>query len=180
MLKFSEELGVNIPDKYNYEKRIMSKSLFLILGVFAFTAFGPVAANAQARRKSVPAAEVNGTFRHSFTGKYRGSSSEVRIWAQGGGKLHIAMDLIYPYTMQNGELMANVGELDGKASITGDTAVYESAEFGTCKITIKFVRPGMIKVAEEETGGGCGFGHNVTADGTYVKISSKKPKFGEN
>ena len=158
----------------------MSKSLFLTLSVFAVTAFCSVAVNAQTSRKSVPAAEVNGTFRHSFTGKYRGSSSEVRIWAQGGGKLHIAMDLIYPYTMQNGELMANVGELDGKASITGDTAVYESAEFGTCKITIKFVRPGMIKVAEEETGGGCGFGHNVTADGTYVKISSKKPKFGEN
>lgn len=154
----------------------MSKSLFLILGVFAFAAFGPVGANAQASRKSVPAAEVNGTFRHSFTGKYRGSSSEVKIWVQGGGKLHIGMDLIYPYTMQNGELMANMGELDGKASITGDTAVYEAAEFGTCKITIKFVRPGTIKVSEGESGG-CGFGHNVTADGTYVKISSKKPKF---
>ena len=180
MLKFSEELGVNIPDKNNYEKRIMSKSLFLILGVFAFTAFGPVAGEAQTSRKSVPAAEVNGTFRHSFTGKYKGSSSEIKIWALGGGKLHIGMDLIYPYTMQNGELMANVGELDGKASITGDTAVYESAETGTCKITIKFVRPGTIKVSEEESGGGCGFGHNVTADGSYVKVSSKKPKFGEN
>ena len=158
----------------------MSKSLFLILGVFAIAAFGIVDTNAQTGRKSVPAAEVNGTFRHSFTGKYKGSSSEIKIWAQGGGKLHVGMDLIYPYTMQNGDLMANVGQLAGKASINRDTAVYESAEFGTCKITIKFVRPGTIKVSEEESGGGCGFGHNVTAAGTYVKVSSRKPKFGEN
>ena len=155
----------------------MSKSLFLILGVFAIMVFGAAGANAQTSRASVPAAEVNGTFRHSFTGKYKGSSSEIKIWALGGGKLHIGMDLIYPYTMQNGELMANMGQLDGKASIDGDTAIYESTESGQCKITFKFVKPGTIKVSEEESGGGCGFGHNVTADGTYVKISSKRPKF---
>ncbi len=156
----------------------MSKSLFLILGVFAVTAFWSVAANAQTGRKSVPATEVNGTFRHSFTGKYKGSSSEIKIYALGGGKLHIGMDLIYPYTMQNGELMANTGELDGKAAITGDVAVYESEEQGKCRITIKFVRPGTIKVTQDGEDFSCGFGHNVSSDGTYTKISSKKPNFG--
>lgn len=155
----------------------MSKLLFLILTVFAVTAFCSVAANAQVGRKSVSAAEVNGTFRHSFGGKYKGSSSEIKVFALGGGKLHIGMDLIYPYTMQNGELMANIGELDGKATITGDTAVYESEEQGKCRITIKFVKPGTIKVSQDGEDFSCGFGHNVSSDGTYVKVSSKKPKF---
>ena len=138
-----------------------------------FSAF----ASAQTSRKSVPAVEVNGTFRHSFTGKYKGSSSEIKIWALGGGKLHIAMDLIYPYTMKNGGLMANTGELDGKAAVDGDTAIYESSEIGKCKITIKFVKPGTIKVTQDGQDFDCGFGHHVSSDGTYVKVSSKKPKF---
>ena len=155
----------------------MSKSLFLILGLLTFTVFCPLGADAQTGRKSVSGAEVNGTFRHSFAGKYKGSASEIKIWALGGGKLHIAMDLIYPYTLPNGELMANTGELDGKASITGDTAVYESEETGKCRITIKFVKPGTIKVSQDGEDFSCGFGHNVSSDGTYVKVSSKKPKF---
>ena len=132
---------------------------------------------AQRSRASVPASEVNGTFRHSFAGKFKGSSSEIKILALGGGKLHIAMELIYPYTMANGELMANTGELDGQAKIEGDTAIYTSAEFGKCTITIKFVAPGTIKVSQEGTDSGCGFGFNVSSDGTYKKVSSKKPKF---
>jgi hypothetical protein len=112
-----------------------------------------------------------------FKGKYRGSSNEIKILAKGGGKLHIAMSLLYPYTTPQGELSANMGELDSEVSIVGDTAVYESKEFGKCKITIKFVRPGSIKVSQESSDSDCGFGHNVTADGTYTKSSSRKPKF---
>jgi hypothetical protein len=32
-------------------------------------------------------------------------------------------------------------------------------------------------IVEQE--GECGFGQNVTANGTYKKVSSEKPKFGE-
>jgi len=155
----------------------MSKPIFLILCVTAFTAFAGVGLHAQTSRKSVTAAEVNGTFRMNFTGRYKGNSNEIRILALGGGKLHIAMDLTYPYTMQNGELMANLGTLDDNASITGDTAVYESSESGKCRITIKFVKPGTLKVSQDGEDFACGFGHNVSSDGTYLKISSKKPKF---
>lgn len=128
-------------------------------------------------RASVPAAEVNGTFRKSFTGKYKNSSSEIRIFAIGGGKLQVALDLIYPYTMRNGEFMANTGQLTGYGSISGDTAIYDMGEYTGCTITIKFVRPGIIKVSQEGTDADCGFGHNVTSDGIYKKVSSKKPKF---
>lgn len=133
-------------------------------------------AAAQTGRKSVPASEVNGTFRMNFTGKFKGSSNEIRIWALGHNKLKIGMDLIYPYVVGK-ELSANIGELDGEATITGDTAVYTSKEFGACEITIKFLRPGTIKVTQNGADFDCGFGHNVAADGTYHKISSKKPKF---
>lgn len=136
------------------------------------------AVRAQASRASVSAAEVNGTFSMPFTGKFKGSSNEIKILALGGGKLHIAMELLYPYIVR-GELSANMGELDGTASIEGDTAVYESKEFGPCKITIKFVKLGTIKVDQEGTDADCGFGHNVMATGTYKKISSSKPKFDQ-
>ena len=132
-----------------------------------------VVASAQSARASVSASEVNGTFRMNFTGKFKGSYNEIKILARGGGRLRVAMDLLYPY-MVKGDLLANVGELDGQAVIKGDTAIYASSESGKCTITIKFVRPGTIKVSQE---GDCGFGHNVIADGTYHKVSSAKPKF---
>ena len=133
-------------------------------------------AMAQTGRKSVPASEVNGTFRMNFAGKFKGTSNEIRIWALGHGRLKIAMDLLYPFEVDH-ELSANLGELDGEAVINGDTAVYSSTEFGPCEITIKFLRPGTIKVSQNGTDADCGFGHNVMADGAYRKVSSKKPKF---
>jgi hypothetical protein len=155
----------------------MKRVIFLILGVLVFTAFSLIDARAQTPRKSVPAAEVNGTFRMNFSGRFKGSSNDIKVWALGGGKLHIAMELMYPM-MVRGELSANTGELDGTATIKGNTAVYESSEFGPCKITINFVRPGLIKVFQDGTDSDCGFGHNVMSTGTYHKISSRKPKFG--
>jgi hypothetical protein len=156
----------------------MTKSNFLILAILALIAFGSVAAIAQTGRKSVPAAEVNGTFRYTFTAKkFKGSSSDIKIWALGGGKLKVGFDLIYPHLDGQGNLTANTGTGEGQATITGDTAVYESAEYGQCKITIKFVTPGTIKVDQDGTDANCGFGFNVTASGTYKKVSSKKPKF---
>ena len=123
------------------------------------------------------AAEVTGTFRHDFTGKLRGSSSEIRIVSIGRGKLKVAFDLTYPYMMDDTEMTANTGTADGTAMIEGDTAVYTSNEFGPCRITIRFVKPGQIKVTQEGTDADCGFGHNVMADGVYRKVSGAKPKF---
>jgi hypothetical protein len=74
-------------------------------------------------------------------------------------------------------MSANLGQLEGEADIKGDTAVYSSDEFGPCRITIRFLRPGTIKVTQQSDGAGCGFGHRVTADGTYKKTSNKKPNF---
>jgi hypothetical protein len=136
--------------------------------------FASVAAYPQKSRKSVSAAEVTGTYRMNFTGKYRGNYNEIEIASTGRGKLRIEMELTYPYTA-NREQLANVGSLDGEAVIAGDLATYTSTEYGQCTITIKFVRPGLITV--NQTDSGCGFGFNVEATGTYHKVSSRKPKF---
>ena len=148
--------------------------VFALVSMMLFSTFG----YAQKSRASVSGTEVTGTFKMSFIGKkYKDFSNQLDILALGGGKLKIAFDLVYPYTMQNGEVSVNMGGLSGEASIKGDTAIYASDEFGPCKITIKFVRPGEVKVSQEGSDGTCGFGHNVTSQGTYRKVSSKKPKF---
>lgn len=144
---------------------------------FALVSLSAAAAAAQASRPSVSASEVNGTYKMSFTGKYRKMSNDLKILALGGGKLRIAFDLIYPYTDRAGEISANLGEIEGEATIKGDTAVFASSEFGPCTITIKFVRPGLVKVTQDGSDADCGFGHNVTAGGTYRKVSAAKPKF---
>ncbi|HRI02217.1 MAG TPA: hypothetical protein PLL77_00625 [Pyrinomonadaceae bacterium] len=154
----------------------MRKSIFSMLVVFGITCVFAVAASAQTSRSSVSAAEVNGTFRMNFQGKFRKFSNDVKILDLGGGKIRIALDLVYPYTTRSGEPSVNMGGLDGKAAIEADVAKYTS-EDGKCTITIKFVKAGTIKVTQDGTDGECGFGHNVMAGGTYTKVSSKKPTF---
>jgi hypothetical protein len=131
-----------------------------------------------AQRKAVRGAEVTGTFRSYFRGKFKGSYNEILILALGGNKLKIEMDLVYPYQV-NGEMTANLGSASGEAMIEGDTAVFtpEDAASASCKITLKFSRPGTLIVTTENNID-CGFGHNVSADGTYKKTSGAKPKFG--
>jgi hypothetical protein len=133
-------------------------------------------ASAQRSRKSVSEAEVTGTFKMNFTGKYKKLSNDLDILALGNNKLRIAFELIYPYTVGR-EISVNMGSSNGEATIKGDTAVFKSNEFGPCTITIKFVRPGTVKVTQTGSDSDCGFGHNVFAGGTYKKVSSKRPKF---
>lgn len=148
------------------------KKLFLLLLVLFV-----LASVASAQRASVSGAEVTGTFRYYFKGKFKGSSNEIKILALGKGKLKISMSLVYPFTDPSGQPSANVGEAEGTAEITGDTAIFSPDGAEGCKITINFVKVGQIKITEDGGDSGCGFGHNVTSDGAYTKVSSAKPKF---
>ncbi len=148
----------------------MKKLFILLLLTFTFASV----AFAQTR-KSVSGAEVTGTFRSYYKGKFKGNFNEIKILALGKGKLKISFGLTYPFIDGTGALDANVGEAVGTAEIGGDTALFSSAEDGDlCKIKIKFVKPGQIKVTQD---GACGFGLNVSADGTYQKVSRAKPRF---
>jgi hypothetical protein len=115
----------------------------------------------------VTAAQVNGTW------KLR--DNEFKIWALGQQKLQIEFSGIYEYNSPHGP-MANEGEATGIARIEGDTAIFKPERFEEdCQIELKFSR-GKLLVTQIGSGT-CGFGHNVRADGTYTKVSSKKPKF---
>jgi hypothetical protein len=115
--------------------------------------------------KSVTAAQVNGTWKTKH--------GEFKIWALGQQRLQIAFSGVYEYKTPQGP-SANEGEGSGIATIEGDTAIFkpEGAE-EECRITLQFTG-GKLVVTQTGT---CGFGNNVTAAGTYKRVSTKKPKF---
>jgi hypothetical protein len=143
------------------DRRFFVVLLALLVPVF----FAPTAT---AGERSVTAAEANGTYR-DVEGK-----SEIKILALGHGKLKVQLALVYEYQSGAGPA-ANVGDASGEATIENDTAVFVPEEAGDCKITMTFLANGKLKV--EQKGEECGFGHNVRADGTFRKISNRKPKF---
>jgi hypothetical protein len=115
--------------------------------------------------KSVTAAQVNGT--------WQTKGGEFKIWALGHQRLQVEFSGVYEYKTAQGPT-ANSGEGSGIATIEGDTAIFkpEGAE-EECSITLKFTGDKLVVTQA----GICGFGHNVTAAGTYKKVSGKKPKF---
>lgn len=113
----------------------------------------------------VTAAQVNGTW-ETKTGTFK-------ILALGNQRLKIEFQGFYEYKTEYGP-MANIGEGRGIAFIEGDTAIFKPEDANeTDQITLKFTK-GRLIVTQE---GSCGFGLNVTAAGTYRKVSSQKPKF---
>lgn len=157
--------------------REMSQNLCALLGMSVIIFSIAAESNAQTRRKAVSAAEATGTFRDYFGGKFKGNYNEIKILAIGKGKLKISFGLTYPHLDGTGSLSANVGEAEGTATIQANEAVYENKEFGDCRITIKFVKAGVIRVEQTVADGECGFGFNVSASGDYKKTSGAKPKF---
>lgn len=141
-------------------------SSFVVL-IFSSLAAAEIAAQT---RKSVGGAEVTGTFRDE-------SGSEFKVAALGKGKLRVAFSGVYPYKTANGEMTANTGEAAGAAEIIGDTAIFKPADTEECMITLNFLRGAKLKVVQKGNDSDCGFGHNVSADGTYKKTSGAKPKF---
>jgi hypothetical protein len=113
----------------------------------------------------VTAAQVNGT--------WRSGKNEFKVWALGQQRLQIQFFGTWEHDSAAGRT-ANTGEGTAVVRIEGDTASFkpDGAE-DECKITLKF-SGGKLVVTQEGT---CGFGFNVRADGTYKRVSSKKPKF---
>jgi hypothetical protein len=139
-----------------------SKSILLMLLCLAAAFTLTIRADTD---KSVTAAQVNGT--------WKTKGGEFKIWALGKQRLQVEFSGVYEYKTAQGP-MANEGEGSGIATIEGDTAIFkpEGAE-EECRITLKFTG-GKLVVTQT---GICGFGHNVSAQGTYRKVSSMKPKF---
>jgi hypothetical protein len=139
----------------------------VFLALLVPTFFAPTAT---AGERSVIAAEATGTYRDVK------GSSEIKILALGQGKLKVQLALIYEFKSGEGR-MANLGDASGEATIENDLAVFVPEGAGDCKITMTFLPNGKLKV--EQQGEKCGFGHNVRAEGTFRKISSREPKFDD-
>jgi hypothetical protein len=150
---------------FDLHRTIMRKrGKILFITALCFAAVSIVTMHAGSET-SVTAAQVNGT----WTSKY----GEFKIWALGHQRLQIEFSDAYEYKTPQGP-SANTGEGSGIATIEGDTAIFkpEGAE-DECRITLRFTG-GKLVVTQA---GICGFGHKVTAAGTYKKVSAKKPKF---
>src|SRR5437867_3322470 len=137
---------------------ILRQSFFITL----LCLIAALSINAQ---RDVTASQVNGTWKFK--------NNEFKIWALGQQRLQIEFFGTPEYKTAQGPT-ANDGEGSGIARIEGDTAIFkpDGAE-EECKITLKFAG-GKLIVTQTGT---CGFGNHVYADGTYTKVSSKKPKF---
>jgi len=113
----------------------------------------------------------------SLTGTYRNRWSEFKIQALGVNRLHVRFDGSYQYKVR-GELTANTGTADGIVTLKDSAATFVPEGTQACSISLKFVGNKLI-VKQTGSDADCGFGHNVTADGTYIKRSSRPPKFEE-
>ena len=130
---------------------------------FTFCALAPILT---AVAGPVTGAEMNGTW------KTKGGN-EFKIWKIGKEMLRIEFSGVFRYDSAAGPT-ANTGEGHGVASLEGDTAKFKpyGAE-DDCAITLKFSHNKLVVTQT----GTCGFGFNVTAEGTYKKVSSREPKF---
>ena len=136
--------------------------IFFILSLCYVVGLATLQAEAQT---GVTAVQVNGT--------WQTKNGEFKVWALGKQLLQIEFSGTHEYKSPAGP-MANTGEGHGVASIEGDTAIFkpDGAE-DECKITMKFTH-GKLVVTQT---GSCGFGAGVSSEGTYMKVSTRKPKF---
>ncbi|HKY05184.1 MAG TPA: hypothetical protein VJQ56_09860 [Blastocatellia bacterium] len=148
----------------------MAKTIFIFSIAVLLLPLGPTALSESnsAGQKIVTASQVNGT--------WRDKNNIFKVWALGNQKLKVEFLGTYEYKTPAG-LMANTGSGSGIAGIEGDTAVFKpDGADDDCKIIMKFAT-GKLVVEQE---GGCGFGHNVIASGSYRKVSARKPRFNED
>lgn len=131
-------------------------------------------ANAKTRALSHPPTKVPQKTKR-LTGTYRNRWSEFKIQALGVNRLHVQFNGSYQYKV-NGQMTANTGTADGMATLKYNVATFAPTDTQGCSITLTFAGAKLI-VKQTGSDADCGFGHNVTADGTYIKRSSRPPKF---
>ena len=111
-----------------------------------------------------------------FNGTWSAKSGELKLWALDPQRLQAEFNGEYEYQTTTGP-MVNVGTGAGVASVSSDTATFRPEEADEdCLITLRLA--GERLEASEK--GACGFGLNVTASGTYERVSSARPEFDGN
>jgi len=133
------------------------------------------------RRKPASLPGVNGTFRLYHPQKFKKFYNEVKIASLGKGKLKVGIDVVYPKLDEGGiPIIVAKREVEGYATLRGDTASFTSDQFASCSIMIKFLGQGVIAVLQESEPIDCGFGRRDVTTGNYRKINGAKPKFKDD
>ncbi|HEV7396978.1 MAG TPA: hypothetical protein VGN86_10745 [Pyrinomonadaceae bacterium] len=163
----------------------MKLTFAILVLVLAFQATAPAQENksstpqstrapAQENKSPAPqstraAARLKVTGSYSANSKSAPNSMEVLELPDGKIKLHILALWVSHYNAEN----VHNGEIQSVVDLIGNTAAYKDDH---CSISLKFTRTAVVVKQADEVGD-CDFGANVTASGTYRKVSSRKPKF---
>jgi uncharacterized protein len=99
------------------------------------------------------------------TGTYEAANGEVLVQQSEGGRIRFYINATYH---------TNVGEVSGEVPLTGDAASFVDQETD-CALSLKFA-PEKLIVTQD---GSCEMGLNVSASGTYKRVSAAPPKFDE-
>ena len=111
----------------------------------------------------------------TVTGTYKYILNELEVLELPEHKVRISFSGFWPNDHKRVETR-NVGSFDEIVPLEGRIATVK-LKYGDdeCAITVEFKANKAI-VVQEGASNRCGFGFNVEADGTYVKVSSKPPE----
>ncbi|GHA65470.1 hypothetical protein GCM10009007_02560 [Formosimonas limnophila] len=79
------------------------------------------------------------SLRSSVNGTWKSHFGEFQIWALGQQRLEVSFNSVYEYTLDDGSLMANMGQADGIAQIKGNTAIFKPQPDANCELILRFV-----------------------------------------
>jgi len=105
--------------------------------------------------------DVTGTYKM----KDRGAAGLVLVQQTANGRIKFYVNATY---------RMNTGELSGEVPLTGSAANYVDKELD-CTLFFNFM-PGSLVLNQD---GSCGMGLNVSAAGTYNRVSSTPPNFDD-
>ena len=154
-----------------HTKKFKHSLLFVALLLLMF-ALHPSTSRAQSSQVVLHYKDVVGTYTDRSTG------SVFSIDRAPNGMLSIDFEGVYPIRTPDGGRSANIGSASGTAKLIGDTAIFKPGETTGCTIKLVF-KPRKLIVTQQGNDTDCGFGHNVSADGTYKLTSRRAQKFDQ-
>lgn len=150
-------------------KEAQVRSIIFSSLIFLFACQLAHAQSGTTRSSSQPRTLSGITGRYSLRSPSMENSLDVLLLA--GGKIKVYLFASWIGSAATGNV--NTGEIKTILPFKNGTALYESVG---CRITIRFAGNKAI-VDQAESGGDCGFGLNVSAEGTYKKRNGRTPKF---
>lgn len=118
---------------------------------------------------SRPLADVTGTYAYSF-GKDQGLG-EVLVQQLSSNKIILSANAVTAAPAYN---MAVIEKIT--LSLRGNRAIYQTSDFGNCKMQFTF-RNNTIQVDYLDRAYECGFGHNASVAGNYIRTKTTRPTF---